>query len=250
MGEYRRTHQPLSECLVWDWLDRRCGGLTGGNSGPNKERQGKNRQHTKQQMCAGEWPCLWQCCDVNWDRDGSNAWLPVVGVMWDDARKTRKVGVGDWTQAFFSSHSTPSLYLSFSHMYTHKHPQSVPFHFPHSVNLICLTMLPPTFLCSLILSCPFSIPFSLIFFPTPALSSFPLQALSLSRSAEQRAWVWLHTSLQTTDKNSVFSNCCRMERWKRKRTRDGDKRIKKKQETEMLSCGHKLTCIHYGHEQQ
>lgn len=191
-------------------------------------------------MCAGEWPCLWQCCDVNWDRDGSNAWLPVVGVMWDDARKTRKVGVGYWTQAFFSSHSTPSLYLSFSHMYTHKHPQSVPFHFPHSVNLICLTMLPPTFLCSLILSCPFSIPVSLIFFPTPALSSFPLQALSLSRSAEQRAWVWLHTSLQTTDKNSVLVTAAG---WRDGREREQEMGIRESKRNKRLKCSVVVTSL-------
>jgi len=84
---------------------------------------------------------------------GGGGWSPVADLTWYDARKTHS-GV-DCTKALFYFPST--LYLPSSHMHTHG-----PIHccLPCSVNLICPTMLPPTFFHSLILSCPFSIPLS------------------------------------------------------------------------------------------
>lgn len=145
-------------------------------------------------MCAGEWPCLWQCCDVVICGWAAMPGLAVVDVTWYDARKMHGWGRGDWTKALFYF---CLFFISLSHTCTQT-SSLCPIHcrLPCSVNLICPTMLPPTFLRSLILSCSFSIPLSLIFFLTPALSRFPQWAVSLSRSAEQRAWVRLHTGLQ------------------------------------------------------
>lgn len=114
-------------------------------------------------------------------------------------------GGGDWTKAPCYSRS-----FSLSRFLTHARTQTsavCPIHrrLPCSVNLICPAMLPPTFPRSLILSCPFSTPLSLIFFLAPALSRFsPQWAVSLSRSAEQRARVRLQPSLQRTDKNRAL----------------------------------------------
>lgn len=64
---------------------------------------------------------------VMWSGTGQGAMpgLAVVDVTWYDARKTH--GGDDWTEALFYSRSRLSLYLSFSHMHTHKYSQSVPF---------------------------------------------------------------------------------------------------------------------------
>ena len=127
------------------------------------------RQYTKQQMCAGEWP--WQCCDVIWDVAASKVW---TGCRWCDMIWCQEdTWGGDWTKALLYSHSTLSLYLSFSHARTQTSAVgTIHRRLPRSVNLICPTMLPPTSPRSLILSRPFSIPLSFIFFVAPALSCF------------------------------------------------------------------------------
>lgn len=183
MGEYRWSLQALSERVVWDWLDRWRGGLTGGNNGSEKKMKKRNkkreRQHTKQQMCAGEWPCSWQVlwCDLGRGREHS---LACLSLMWPDMKPGRRTGGGDgWTEApFLFSRSSFSLSLLLTHARTQTSAVCL-IHccLPRSVNLICPTMLPPTFLRSLILSCPFSIPLSLIFFLAPALSRFPPSGL-------------------------------------------------------------------------
>ncbi len=104
---------------------------------------------------------------------GATPGQAVVDVTWYDARKTHRRG--DWTKVPFYSHSCLSLYLSLSHMHAHKHLQSIPFTAVFLALSIlsvlpCCRPLSPRFL---ILSCPFSIPLSLIFFLAPALSRFP-----------------------------------------------------------------------------
>lgn len=144
-----------------------------------KKNKKRERQHTKQQMCAGEWPCSWQVlwCDLGRGREHS---LACLSLMWPDMKPGRRTGGGDgWTKApFLFSRSSFSLSLLLTHARTQTSAVCL-IHccLPRSVNLICPTMLPPTFLRSLILSCPFSIPLSLIFFLAPALSRFPPSGL-------------------------------------------------------------------------
>ena len=214
MGECRWSLQALSERVVWDWLDRWRGGLTGGNNGSEKKMKKKKRErerdNTPNNRCVlGSDPARDKCCDVIWDGGGQGAQpgLAVVDVTWYEARKTHRGGwVGCGVRVGGGSLSSFSLSLFLTHARTQTSAVCL-IHccLPRSVNLICPTMLPPTFPRSLILSCPFSIPLSLIFFLAPALSRFPPSGLvSLSRSAEQRAWVRLQTSLQWIDKNRAL----------------------------------------------
>lgn len=75
-----------------------------------------------------------------------------------------------------------------------------------------------------------SIPLALIFFLAPAVSRFsPRWAVSLSRSAEQRAWVRLQTSLQWIDKNRALVAAAGWREGKEKEeTEIESERIKKK----------------------
>lgn len=93
----------------------------------SRERE-KKKQHTKQQMRSGGWLCLWQCCDVVWDRAGSNAW---TGCCWYDVIWCQEdlwgwVGDVSWLDQSPPLFSLYSFSLSlFSHTHAHKHPQSV-----------------------------------------------------------------------------------------------------------------------------
>ena len=184
MGEYRWSLQALSERVVWDWLDRWRGGLTGGNNGSEKKMKKKKKErerettHQTTDVCWGV--TLLVTSAVMWSGTGQGAQpgLPVADVTWYEARKTHwRGGWLDQSPLLFSL-SSFSLSLPLTHARTQTSAVCL-IHccLPRSVNLICPTMLPPTFLCSLILSCPFSIPLSLIFFLAPAPSRFPPSGL-------------------------------------------------------------------------
>lgn len=119
------------------------------------------------------------------------------------------------------------FFISLSHTCTHTNICSL----PHSSlsSLLCQSYLSchaathfPSLLNSL-LSIPLAL--ALIFVLAPALSRFsPQWAVSLSRSAEQRAWVRLQNSLQWIDKNRALVAAAGWREGKGK-GRDGDKRI-------------------------
>lgn len=140
----------------------------------------KERDNTPNNRCVlGSDPARDKCCDVIWDGAGSTAW---PACRWCDliwSQEDALEGGDGWTKApFLFSLSSFSLSLLLTHARTQTSAVCL-IHccLPRSVNLICPTMLPPTFLRSLILSCPFSIPLSLIFFLAPALSRFPPSGL-------------------------------------------------------------------------
>lgn len=119
------------------------------------------------------------------------------------------------------------FFISLSHTSTHPNIRSV----SHSSlsSLLCQSYLSchaathfPSLLNSFL-----SIPLALIFALAPALSCFsPQWAVSLSRSAEQRAWVRLQNSLQWIDKNRALVAAAGWKEGKRE-GRDGDKYLKK-----------------------
>lgn len=114
-------------------------------------------------------------------------------------------GVVDLTKAPFYSHPCLVLYLFLTRSRTPTLPVCPIHRLPCSVNLICPAMLPPTFPSLLIsfLSIQYS-PLSHFLSRSCSISPSPQWAVSLSRSAEQRAWVRLQTSLQWIDKNRAL----------------------------------------------
>lgn len=145
------------------WQDKNSGSNKKGDSGggikkqEEEEKEGETWwQHSRHQMCAGEWPSACDnCCDVKW-----------CDVMWDGPAWTGcrpcddAMMPGRQTGVVLVLVSGPKpcflpalllllllfvvllLYLCSSHIhaYVHKHPIVL-----CSINLICPAMLPPTF---------------------------------------------------------------------------------------------------------
>lgn len=165
---------------VWCWTD-----LTGDavvwrdETAVQKRKKKKDRDNTPDNRRVLESD---PACDsaVMWSGTGQGATpgLAVVDVTWYDARKRE----GVWTKAPFYPHSSSlSLFL------THARSQTsavclIHRSLPCSVNLICPALLPPTFLRSLILSCPFpllSFSFSLLL-----VSCFPPSGLQVCHAVQ------------------------------------------------------------------
>ncbi len=103
-----------------------------------RKRKYKTRQHNKQQMCAGEWPCSWQCCDVIWDGAGSNAW---TGCRWCDVIWCQEDAWGGGVTGPEPSFilALVFLFISLSHTCTHTNIRSLS-HSPLS-SLLCQSYL-------------------------------------------------------------------------------------------------------------
>lgn len=172
-----------------------------------KKNKKRERQHTKQQMCAGEWPCSWQVlwCDLGRGREHS---LACLSLMWPDMKPGRRTGGGGWLdQSPLFILAILFLFISPSHTCTHTNIRSL----PHSLlsSSLCQSYLSyhaathfPSLLNSF-LSIQYS-PLSHFLSRSCSISLSPQWAVSLSRSAEQRAWVRLQTSLQWIDKNRAL----------------------------------------------
>lgn len=211
MGEYRWSLQALSERVVWDWLDRWRGGLTGGNNGSEKKMKKKNEKkrettHQTTDVCWGV--TLLVTSAVMWSGTGQGAQpgLPVVDVTWYEARKTHWRG-GWLDQSPLFILALVFLFISPSHTCTHTNIRSL----PHSLlsSSLCQSYLSyhaathfPSLLNSF-LSIQYS-PLSHFLSRSCSISLSPQWAVSLSRSAEQRAWVRLQTSLQWIGKNRAL----------------------------------------------
>lgn len=137
-----------------------------------------------------------------WRGRGGEQRLDWLSLMWPDMVPGRCSGGVrlDQSPLLF----LPPLYLPLSHMHARKHLQSVPFTavFPA---LSILSVPPCCHPLPSLLNSFLSIHYSpLSHFPSRCCSIWLSQrAVSLSRSAEQRAWVRLHASLQRTDKNKA-----------------------------------------------
>lgn len=88
----------------------------------------KERDNTPNNRCVlGSDPARDKCCDVIWDGAGSTAWPACrwCDLIWsqEDALEGGMAG----PKPPFYSRDPLSLYLSFSHMHAHKHPQSASF---------------------------------------------------------------------------------------------------------------------------
>lgn len=233
MGEYRRSHKALSERVVRDWLDRWSWWFDGRKQWSKEEE--KKRDNTPNDKTTDVcWrvtllvTVLW--CDLRHGGQAAVPGLAVIDVTWYDAGKTWEdvVGGDGWLD------QSPLLFLSSSHslslFLTHSGTQTsavcaIHHRLPCSVNLICPVMLPPTFPWLLIsfLSIQYSL-LSHFLSRSCSISPSPQWTVSLSRSAEQRAWVRLQTSLQWIDKNRALVTAARWRERKGKR-RDEDKRI-------------------------
>lgn len=145
---------------------------------------------------------------VMWSGTGQGAQpgLPVADVTWYEARKTHWRG-GWLDQSPLFILAILFLFISPSHTCTHTNIRSL----PHSLlsSSLCQSYLSyhaathfPSLLNSF-LSIQYS-PLSHFLSRSCSISLSPQWAVSLSRSAEQRAWVRLQTSLQWIDKNRAL----------------------------------------------
>lgn len=114
----------LTRQVTW-WFDRRKQRFRKENE---KKKIKKERDNTPNNRCVlGSDPARDKCCDVIWDGAGSTAWPACrwCDLIWsqEDALEGGMAG----PKPPFYSRDPLSLYLSFSHMHAHKHPQSASF---------------------------------------------------------------------------------------------------------------------------
>lgn len=168
----------------------------------------KERDNTPNNRCVlGSDPARDKCCDVIWDGAGSTAWPACrwCDLIWSQEDALEGGGWLDQSPLFILA--LVFLFISPSHTCTHTNIRSL----PHSLlsSSLCQSYLSyhaathfPSLLNSF-LSIQYS-PLSHFLSRSCSISLSPQWAVSLSRSAEQRAWVRLQTSLQWIDKNRAL----------------------------------------------
>lgn len=244
-GHYRWKHHITEQAFaagltrqVRRWFDvrKRCS---------EKETSGRKQDNTRNERCVLESDPAHDSI-VMWSGTGrgSNArtdccWSDVIWFQEDTRGGLLPRGMSQGPKS--SVILTPLFFLFFflSRIRTHACAQAsgvcpIYLRLPHSVNLIYPAMLPPTFLRFLILSCPSSIPFSLIFSLAASLSHFHCEPW-VCHSAEQQHGCGSKAASIEQIKNGALVNFCKMENMRLKCSKNVDETIWKGQKKKKLA---------------